>query len=288
MKEFRFKLILILAFTALSIYLLYPTYQDYQNTKKLNSELETKRTELKQSFPADSKQQISKMVGIFEDSIKAADPSILDAKKKRVKLGLDLQGGMRVVLEVNTGKLLEKIANNPDDSFKKVLAEAEAEAAKTDESVVDIVGRKFQEKGIRLSRYYGNIRQDDAEIIKDLKKSAEDAVSRAMEIIRNRVDQYGVSEPSISRQGSRRIIVELPGVAKEEEAKQLLQGTALLEFRLVKDADFTYPIMQRIDNVLAKRVKSGVKDSLGTDSLSENIAAAEDSIKNNDTSAVND
>ena len=288
MKEFRFKLILILAFTALSIYLLYPTYQDYQKTKKLNSELETKRTELKQSFPADSKQQISKMVGIFEDSIKAADPSILDAKKKRVKLGLDLQGGMRVVLEVNTGKLLEKIANNPDDSFKKVLAEAEAEAAKTDESVVDIVGRKFQEKGIRLSRYYGNIRQDDAEIIKDLKKSAEDAVSRAMEIIRNRVDQYGVSEPSISRQGSRRIIVELPGVAKEEEAKQLLQGTALLEFRLVKDADFTYPIMQRIDNVLAKRVKSGVKDSLGTDSLSENIAAAEDSIKNNDTSAVND
>ena len=62
----------------------------------------------------------------------------------------------------------------------------------------------------------------------ELTKSAEDAVNRAMEIIRNRVDQYGVSEPSISRQGSRRVIVELPGVAKEEEAKQLLQGTALL------------------------------------------------------------
>ncbi|MCK7528442.1 MAG: hypothetical protein MZV64_68175 [Ignavibacteriales bacterium] len=55
-----------------------------------------------------------------------------------------------------------------------------------------------------------------------------------MEIIRNRVDQYGVSEPSISRQGSRRIIVELPGVAKEEEAKQLLQGTALLRIQIGK------------------------------------------------------
>ena len=282
MKEFRFKTILILAAIALSIYLLYPTFQDYQNTKKLTSELEGERTALIKANPNFSKQQISKMVSIFEDSIKTADPSILDARKKRMKLGLDLQGGMRVVLEVNTGKLLEKIANNPDAAFKQVMADAEKEAVKTDESVVDIVGRRFQEKGIRLSRYFGTIRQDDAEIMKDLKKSAEDAVTRAMEIIRNRVDQYGVSEPSISRQGSRRIIVELPGVAKEEEAKQLLQGTALLEFRLVKDAEFTYPVMQRIDDVLAKRNQSGVKDSLNND------VASLDSVSKTDTSAVQD
>jgi preprotein translocase subunit SecD len=75
-----------------------------------------------------------------------------------------------------------------------------------------------------------------------------------MEIIRNRVDQYGVSEPSIQRQGSRRIIVELPGISREEEAKQLLQGTALLEFRLVKDPEFTINVMQRIDDVLAGKV----------------------------------
>lgn len=282
MKEYRFKIILILALVALSIYLLYPTLQDYQNTKKLNAELNVEKTVLQKDDPKISKQQLNKQITIFEDSIKAADPSILEARKKRMKLGLDLQGGMRIVLEVNTGKLLEKIANNPDDTFKKVLAEAEKEAAKTDESVVDIVGRLFQQKGIRLSRYYGTIRQDDAEIIKDLKKSAEDAVTRAMEIIRNRVDQYGVSEPSISRQGSRRIIVELPGVAKEEEAKQLLQGTALLEFRLVKDAEFTYPVMQRIDDVLAKRFKSGVKDSSNPE-----VATTETKSKT-DTSAAKD
>jgi preprotein translocase subunit SecD len=265
MKEYRFKIILILAFIALSVYLLYPTFQDYQNNKSLTAALESTRNKVKQLNPDLSKEQVEKLVTLVEDSIKIADPSILEARKKRVKLGLDLQGGMRVVLEVNTGKLLEKIANNPDDVFKKVLAEAQAEALKTDEPVVDIVGRKFQERNIRLSRYYGTIRQDDAEILDELSKSAEDAVNRAMEIIRNRVDQYGVSEPSISRQGSRRVIVELPGVAKEEEAKQLLQGTALLEFRLVKDAELTYPIMQRIDDVLAQRTKSGVKDSLGNE-----------------------
>jgi preprotein translocase subunit SecD len=283
MKEYRFKIILILAAIALSIYLLYPTFQDYQNTKALNKTLEEKRNEIKKLNPDISNDQLNKMVTLVEDSIKVADPSILEARKKRVKLGLDLQGGMRVVLEVNTGKLLEKIANNPDDVFKKVLTDAEAEAAKTDESVVDIIGRKFQERGIRLSRYYGTIRQDDNEIMSELKKSSEDAVTRAMEIIRNRVDQYGVSEPSISRQGSRRIIVELPGVAKEEEAKQLLQGTALLEFRLVKDAELTYSIMQRIDDVLAKRTQSGVKDSLGNE-----IASVDTTTKKADTTAAND
>jgi preprotein translocase subunit SecD len=283
MKEYRFKIILILAFIALSVYLLYPTFQDYQNNKSLTAALESTRNKIQKLNPDLSKDQVEKMVTLVEDSIKIADPSILEARKKRVKLGLDLQGGMRVVLEVNTGKLLEKIANNPDDVFKKVLAEAQAEALKTDESVVDIVGRKFQERNIRLSRYYGTIRQDDAEIMDELSKSAEDAVSRAMEIIRNRVDQYGVSEPSISRQGSRRVIVELPGVAKEEEAKQLLQGTALLEFRLVKDAELTYPIMQRIDDVLAQRTKSGVKDSLG------NEVAVLDTAKNlSDTTSAAD
>ena len=256
---------MILAFLAMSIFFLYPTFEDYQNTKSLNAALEVKRNEIKKLHPDYTKEQVEQLVTLADDSIKVADPSILNAKKKRVKLGLDLQGGMRVVLEVNTGKMLEKIANNPDDVFKKVLKEAQKEAEITDEPIVDLITKKLQARNIRLSRYFGTIRQEDDEIVKDLSKSSEDAVNRAMEIIRNRIDQYGVSEPSISRQGSRRIIVELPGVAKEEEAKQLLQGTALLEFRLVKDAQLTFPIMQRIDDVLARRNESGIKDSLGND-----------------------
>lgn len=254
MKEFRFKIIIILAAIVLAVYLLWPTYKDYSNNKSISETVEKKRTELKTSIPEITKQDLEKKLIAIEDSIRVADPSILETRQKRIKLGLDLQGGMRVVLEVNTAKLLEKLAKNPDDVFKKVLTEAEKEAVLSEESVVDIVGRKFEQRQIRLSRYFGTIREDDADILNRLKEDAEDAVNRAMEIIRNRVDQYGVSEPSIQRQGSRRVIVELPGVAKEEEAKNLLQGTALLEFRILKDPEFTVSVMQKIDDVLSGKV----------------------------------
>lgn len=262
MKEFRFKIIIILAALVLAVYLLWPTYKDYSNTKTITETVTKKQEEIKRTYPEITKQDLEKKLIALEDSIRVSDPSIAETRQKRIKLGLDLQGGMRVVLEVNTAKLLEKLAKNPDDVFKKVLAEAEKEAALSDESVVDIVGRKFDQRQIRLSRYFGTIREDDADILNRLKEDAEDAVNRAMEIIRNRVDQYGVSEPSIQRQGSRRVIVELPGVAKEEEAKNLLQGTALLEFRILKDPEFTVSLMQKIDNVLAGK---NLEDTTKTD-----------------------
>jgi preprotein translocase subunit SecD len=251
MKEFRFRIFLIVGAIALSIYLLYPTYVDYQNSKEINQTLDQKREEIITSNPELTNTQIDRMLQVVEDSIINADPEISINSEKRIKLGLDLQGGMRVVLEVNTAQLMEKLANNPDEVFKNVLQEAEEEATLSNESVVNILGRKMLERGIRLSRYFGTIRQDDDEILSELTNDAEDAVTRAMEIIRNRVDQYCVSEPTIQRQGSRRTIVELPGVAREEEAKQLLQGTALLEFRLLRDPEFTFSIMQKIDEVLA-------------------------------------
>ena len=263
MKEFRFKLIIIIAAIALSVYLLYPTYLDYQNNKEIKQVLETDKEQIKKSNPDLSKTQIDNILKVKEDSILVANPDIVKNREDRVKLGLDLQGGMRVVLEVNTGKLLDKLAKNPDDVFKNVLAEAEKESEQTDESIVDLVAKKLSDRGIRLSRYFGTIRDDDDKIISELKENTEDAVTRAMEIIRNRVDQYGVSEPSIQRQGSKRIIVELPGIAREEEAKQLLQGTALLEFRIVRDPDFTFPIMQRIDEVLAGKVQDSTEVNSG-------------------------
>lgn len=273
MKEFRFKIIAILASLGLAVYLLWPTYKDYSNTKMINESVAQKQVELKAAYPELTKQDLQKKLIAFEDSIKVVDPSIAAARQKRIKLGLDLQGGMRVVLEVNTAKLIEKLAKNPDDVFKKVLAEAEKEAGLSDESVVDIVGRELEQRQIRLSRYFGTIREDDAEIINKLKEDTEDAVSRAIEIIRNRVDQYGVSEPSIQRQGSRRIIVELPGVAKEEEAKNLLQGTALLEFRILKDPEFTVSLMQKIDEVLAGKT---LDDTTKTDTTTMAKTEAKD------------
>jgi preprotein translocase subunit SecD len=275
MKEFRFRTIVILAALALTIYFLYPTYADYQNSKKIQETVEKERRAIKAANPGISKKEMDQRLAVYEDSLKSSNPDYAKNKQKRIKLGLDLQGGMRVVLEVNTAKLLQKIAVNPDDRFKKILAESEKEASLSDESVVDIVTRKMQENGIRLSRYFGSVRESDSDIKKKLQKDADDAVSRAMEIIRNRVDQYGVSEPSLQRQGSRRIIVELPGVAKEEEARQLLQGTALLEFRLVKDPQLAYNVMKKVDEVLAG--KKIVDSTAAKDSLAKNDSTKTDS-----------
>ena len=229
MRKNLTKIIIIVASVLLSIYFLYPTYKDSRYTRELRG-----------------------LMG--EDSLKYADQhekAMHDAKMKRLKLGLDLQGGMRVLLEVDVLKMIEATAKNRDDNFNAILAEVKKEAATSDVPLLDMFKSKFQERGIRLSRYYGSIRDTDDNIISDLDKQSTEAIDRGMEIIRNRVDQYGVSEPTIQKLGGRRIIVELPGVTKEAEVRQLLQGTALLEFKLLKDPEVSYKIMDTIDKVLA-------------------------------------
>jgi SecD/SecF fusion protein len=275
MKEFRFRLILILVFLFLSIWFLYPTYQDYQNNQEIEKILTQKEDEIRSQNPDITRVELNNRLSLIRDSIKAADPSIAEATQGRIKLGLDLQGGMRVVMEVNTAQLISKLAKSPDDTFKQVLAESEKEAVISDESVVDIFARKLSERGIRLSRYFGTVRDDDSDIISSLKSDAEDAVTRAMEIIRNRIDQYGVSEPSIQRQGARRIIVELPGVAREEEAKRLLQGTALLEFKILREPEFAYSVMQRIDNVLAGNTEEDTLETADTTAAADTTLTPE-------------
>jgi SecD/SecF fusion protein len=243
------KIVIIVASVLLSIYFLYPTYKDSKYTRELRS-----------------------LRG--EDSLKYVEEhenAIRDARTKRLKLGLDLQGGMRVVLEVDVLKMLEATAKNRDDNFNAILADVRKEAATSEVPLLDIFKKKFQEKGIRLSRYYGNIRDSDDDIISNLDKASTEAIDRAMEIIRNRVDQYGVSEPTIQKLGGRRIIVELPGVSKESEVRQLLQGTALLEFKLLKDPEVSYKIMDTIDKYLAGK---GITDTTASDTSKTNSSTA--------------
>ena len=83
--------------------------------------------------------------------------AIREAKGKRIKLGLDLQGGMRVVMEVNVLKMLEQIAKNKDDQFTQIMAEVAAEAKTSDEGIITIFQRAFDAKQVRLNRYYGMI-----------------------------------------------------------------------------------------------------------------------------------
>lgn len=280
MKEFRFRLIMILLVTALSIYLLHFTYADYLNNKELNEIREEVKNNLLKADPNIAPNRLETLVEQKADSVRLNNASWAKDREKRIKLGLDLQGGMYIVMEVNTAKLMEKLAKDPDAAFRQALKEAERDAKVNDADVVTTLAQKLQEKGIRLSRYFGSIREDDNDIISKLQQQAEDAVNRAQEIIRNRVDQYGVSEPSIQKQGSRRLIVELPGIAKEEEAKQLLQGRALLEFKLLKEPQFTVSIMQKIDEVLSGKV---IEDTTAAGDTTQ-VASADTANKAQDTS----
>lgn len=273
MREFRFRIILILAFVALSLYLLFPTYADWQNTKSIQEEVSLYRQTILTVNPEIDRAKLQSLLTLKEDSIRVSDPTIRENREKRVKLGLDLQGGMYLVMEVNTAKLLEKLVKNPDSEFDALFKEAEAESKLSDENFVSILTNKIQGQGKRLSRYFGSLRDDDSDIIARLEEQEEDAVTRAIEIINNRVNQYGVSEPNIQKQGSRRIIVELPGIAKEEEAKRLLQGSALLEFRMVKESDFTIPIMNRIDEILAGNIDNSADSTDIADMTAEEFAA---------------
>jgi len=238
-KKNRWKIVLILISIAGALWYLYPTYKDINYQKKL-----------------------SQLRG--EDSLRFVQEHLDDIQKvrqKRIKLGLDLQGGMYVSLEVDIVKMLDNLAKNKDETFRQILSEVRKEALTSQEPVTSILLRKFQEKGIRLSRYYGDIRQSDSEIIAELEKQAEEAIERGLEVIRNRVDKYGVAEPSIQKQGNNRIVVELPGVKNREEVRQLLQSTAVLEFKLLKPADIAIKVMQSIDNYLAGK---GVADTVDT------------------------
>ena len=229
MRKNRNKIILIAITVGLALYFLYPTYKDYELHKSL-----------------------SQLQG--EDSLQFAEQNeaeIRDSRLRRIKLGLDLKGGMRVVLEVNVLKLLEDLAKNKDDLFAKTMKEVHDESARSEESPVLLLRSNFEAKQIRLSKYYLTLRATNDEVASFLEEESQKAIDRAIEIVRNRVDQYGVSEPSIQKLGGTRIIVELPGVSKEAEVRQLLQGTALLEFKLLKDEELTYKVMESVDNALA-------------------------------------
>jgi SecD/SecF fusion protein len=226
------RIIITVCFVVLAVYFLWPTIQDYSY-----------------------RSQLSKLSG--QDSLAYAEKhhdDMLDAKLKRMKLGLDLQGGMRVVLEVDVVQLLDDIAKNKDDKFHSIIKEVRNETATNEVSIIPLFTKKFIADTIRLSRYYGSIRDDDAKITSRLEDEVGKAVDRAIEIVRNRVDQYGVSEPNIQKQGGRRIIVELPGVKDENEVRQLLQGTAMLEFRMVKDPQVSYKVMESIDKFLTGKL----------------------------------
>lgn len=222
-----FKLGVIAAFFALTLYYLYPTINWNLEQRQMSTFTEEERTQ----YEMDNAEKLSNL------------------KENILSLGLDLQGGMHVTLEVGTPQLILELAgSNRDNELDEVVQLAQEVAEENDTDFIDEMQLEFERRDpdARLSRYYRSESQDitrrstNDEIVAFLKIQRDAALDRAIEIIRTRVDRFGVTEPSIVKQGQSRIIVELPGVDDEERVRNLLKGTARLEFRTGADAqDFS-------------------------------------------------
>jgi len=255
------KILLVLVPIIIALFLLYPTYKASNLEKTKQRYLEEAK---KAKNPSDS-------LAIIEKFEKQYGKELLDAKANRIKLGLDLRGGMYVTLEVDVLKLLEESAQRDaiDDIFLEVLEKTRNDAQTSDEDVIEIFKRNFEQiarpKRKFLSDYFdfgGEALATDDKILEKLKENAEEAIDQALQVIRQRVDKYGISEPTIQKIGQRRILLELPGVTNESEMRQLLQTTARLEFKLVRNDENLVAAFYKIDEFLKKEKQITKTDQL--------------------------
>ena len=173
-------------------------------------------------------------------------------ENKIIKQGLDLKGGIYIVLEVDLPTLVTTLAINKDAKFERTVNDVRNILAENPQrKFFTVFTEKISENGLRLPRYYDVDYGAKAEdILNSIREQADDAINRVLEILQNRVDQFGVSEPTIQKQGNRRIIVELAGIQDSERARALLQSTAQLEFFLVKSPEVTNDILSQIDKAV--------------------------------------
>ncbi len=165
-----------------------------------------------------------------------------DTKAKEINLGLDLKGGMNVMLQVQLQDLVRALSgDNPSPAFQQALNLAKQRSVNSRDDFITLFGNAWKEVagGQRLSQIFGTYEMKDkikpestdAEVLTVIRSEAESAVSNSFNVLRNRIDRFGVTQPSIQKIGnSGRILVELPGVKEPERVRKLLQGTASLEF----------------------------------------------------------
>jgi len=286
MKSVRARLILLLIILAVGAYYLYPTLKYdrlskeesrrlielaslsnmpldhlaadvYRDDVDLRAEIEA--SDLPPERKEDALQKLDYLRSDFLQDMKYYRP-------RAVKLGLDLQGGMYLVLEVDVLKMLDNQAKGKDDVFDRIMARLRAAEQTRGVDVFDALREEAARERATLSRYWGEPGQSDDAVLSELRKSAEDAVDRSLEILRNRIDQFGVSEPSIAKLGSQRIALELPGVKDPVRARELVGRTALLEFKLLVEPERARDILTKLDESLAARLRGESLDSARADS----------------------
>ena len=222
-----------------------------------------------------------------------------DVKEKEINLGLDLKGGMNVMLQVQLEDLIKALSdNNQSPEFAQALALAKERSVNSRADFITLFAEAWNEvgNGIPLAQIFGtyemnnkiNSTTSDAEVISVIREEAESAIANSFNVLRNRIDRFGVTQPNIQQLGnSGRILIELPGVKEPERVRKLLQGTASLEFWATYENSEIYPFLQEANETLAGllteengQAQTAVEQTRETgaaeDILSEEITAAEE------------
>jgi SecD/SecF fusion protein len=236
-------------------------------------------------------------------SLFGADYTFKEIKDTELNLGLDLQGGMHVVLEVSPVEIIKGISgNNEDPDFLAAIEEAKIQQRTSQESFSKLFyeAYKLRKPDGKLSLIFANAANrgrigfdtSDDEIMAIINQEIEDAMDRSFNILRTRIDRFGTSQPNIQRlQGTGRIQVEIPGADNPQRVRKLLQGAAKLEFWVVARPGDTNNFLQAINNYLIEERKIKA-DNLSTSSDStsaesskslEELLSSEDQ---SDTTAV--
>ena len=214
--------------------------------------------------------------------------TLKQCREMEISLGLDLKGGMNVILEVSVPDVIKALADNkPDEAFNNALATAAKQAVNSQDDVITLFIREYHKiaPDAKLSELFAtqqlkdkvNQKSSDAEVEKVLRAEVKAAVENSYNVLRTRIDRFGVVQPNIQSLEDKmgRIMVELPGIKEPERVRKLLQGSANLEFWETYTAKEILPAMQSADSKLrAILSQETAADSTATNATADTIPAA--------------
>ena len=208
-----------------------------------------------------------------------------ECQEREINLGLDLKGGMNVTLEVSVVDVIKALSNNSDDEdFNSAIANSQQMQKNSQEDFVTLFAMEYEklspENGLAVlfmaqMRDQIKINSTNLDVIKVIRAEVEDAISRSFNILRSRIDRFGVTQPNIQRlETSGRILVELPGIKEPARARKLLQSTAKLEFWETYEYAELLPSLEDANKYLKEQLEL-------TDTINEEVekvlASVEDS-----------
>ena len=192
-----------------------------------------------------------------------------ECKEKEINLGLDLRGGMNVMLEISVEDVIRALSNDSKDPiFNQALAQAREDQKNSTSDYITLFASAYEKlsNGGKLSYIFNTpeLREvitpasTNEQVIAVLREQAESAIANSFNVLRSRIDRFGVTQPNIQRlENSGRILVELPGVKEPERVRKLLQGTASLEFWATYENNEIYPALEQANAVIRGLKEAG-------------------------------